>query len=154
MLQVTGKVANCQLIIDVGLQPFLPKAQPVQSVPAPLAFRVELCKALIDTGAQLTCVTIKAVLTYGLSYFGKTMVRSARDERPHRVYLFYLGINCETNVVFDDVETTRSYYLLSQVQQAIQIPDNSQFDVIIGMNILSRCDFSITRHGDFTLTLP
>lgn len=153
MWQVKQKALNDQIIIDVGLLPFLPESQPVQSTSEPISLNVEASRALIDTGAQLTCITKTAILKHGLNQIGVKEIAGVGGQNLHRVVLFHLGVNCESANQFDE-QGQKNLFIFPEPQLAVEIPDNSEFDVIIGMNILGRCQWSYEKSSGFILNLP
>lgn len=155
MLLVKGKIANNQALLRIGLQRFNPVPPPVQSVSMPLTLEMREYWALIDTGAQLTCVTEKAARECGLRPYGRQHISGVGGLRAHRTFLFGLGFWCESEPkqLLDESEIGSSYYGLPEAEEAVEIPDNNVFDVIIGMNTLGKFDLTFRRTGDFTLQL-
>ena len=152
MWRISGNADNRRPLVQVGLLKFLPNPGPLNSGTQPLAMPVVRYRALIDTGAQMTCVTAKAIHENGLICTGRRDVFSGRGESRHKVYDFYLGLECES--VDGRGQSTPTVYQLPEPQRAINIPDNAHFDLILGMNILGKCDFRIDRNGQFVIEIP
>ena len=151
MWRISGKLENDQAIIKVGLQRFLPRPDAVQAAPATLEIPVAECRALIDTGATLTVITRSAIRNYGLQHFGLTQVLTGDGIGTHKRYIFHLGLVCE--YLDRSGRSNETFYQIPEPQDAVDMPDNGSFDIIIGMNILKKCDFHMDRFGKFTITI-
>jgi len=148
MWRITGSVIGGQGIIRVGLQKFLPYIPGVERIPTPVTFPVAGgYRALIDTGAQMTCITNRAILENGLQCVGRQQIVGVNGPDSHGVYCFHIGFECEAT---DRFSTARTYYQWEEPQIAVDLPDNGMFDVIIGMNILGRGDLRFSRDGTFS----
>jgi hypothetical protein len=63
----------------------------------------------------------------------------------------YLGFFPQTNVSDTDAS---GIHILDEPLLAVEIPDNQWFEVIIGRDVLTQCDFSMKRGGSFKLVVP
>ena len=144
MWRITGNVINGQGITRVGIQKFLPRIPGVQPVSQPVAFPVAGgYRALIDTGAQLTAITHKAIAETGLQRIGRRDIIGVNGPDSHAVYCFHIGFECEG-------ASGPTYFQWEEPQIAVDLPDNGIFDVIIGMNILGQGDLRFSRDGTFS----
>jgi len=155
MLLAKGKVSNLQAILRVGLQRFDHTSSPVQSVSTARSLNIREYRALVDTGAQLTCITRKAAQDSKLVSYGKTLISGVGGLNAHRTFLFHIGFWCENaqGRADDDGNVDLTYFGLPEAEEAVEIPDNASFDVIIGMNILGKFDLNFSRTGEFVLKI-
>lgn len=104
--------------------------------------------ALIDTGATRTCITERVIARFSLRPVTKLLVASATSppER-RRAYEFSLGLFC-TN----ETETigNQSLYTLGRTFVAPVFKDNGNFDVLLGMDLLSQGRLVFEIGGDFS----
>ncbi|MDX2143686.1 MAG: hypothetical protein SFV19_10050 [Rhodospirillaceae bacterium] len=152
MWEVSGTIVNDQAIVRVGLREFLPQAPAVQPVFVPAQYQVASYLGLVDRGAQMSAISHNAVSQLGLTSHGKLDVTGAGGTWPHRRYWFYLGFFCKPLGRPHD-ENGETYFQLALPQDAIAIESNAGFDVIVGMDILKRCDMNFSRSGEFTITI-
>lgn len=113
---------------------------PAGPIPATVPFYG--CKAIWDTGASGTVITLKAVTSTGLKPIGMTMTRGVHGEKMANVYLASLRL--PNNVVFHSLRVT----------EGDLGPD---VDVLIGMDVISMGDFAVTNHEGkttFSFRLP
>lgn len=149
---ISGRLDNRRAIIDVGLQPTLVATSPVSPDTVATKIDIKPLRGLIDTGAQITCVTPAAAHSVGLVPRGKRMLGNVHNIVPHNSYSFVLGVWYEIDNG-DPENATRGYYGFDPVL-GCDFKDNSDFDVLIGMDIISQGDFSSKRSGDFEWMLP
>lgn len=99
--------------------------------------------ALVDTGSTTSGVTQRVAKDLGLAKRGKRPLGSAQGQGQAERYLFRIGIPLPTAgpsfpYVFEDVI-------------GFELADSFQFDALVGMDILSRCDFMMDRQGRCSL---
>lgn len=92
--------------------------------------------AIWDTGASATAISQKVVETCGLAPTGMTMVQTAAGLEPAETYVINIGL--PNNVGFAMVQVTKA-----------NLGDSN--DVLIGMDIISQGDFSITNKDGNTV---
>jgi hypothetical protein len=149
MPQARGWLVNNQAILDVGLQSFVPDYATVADG-APIHIPIIAYRGLIDTGAQRTCISYKAIHENGLQAQGRKMIHSVGGARTHKTYLVHVGFWYEGNNDLDS-EPLRSYFGMPDALEVIDIFNNHSFDLIIGMDILSRCELTFRKSGEFIL---
>lgn len=105
--------------------------------------------ALIDTGATRTCITQRVVARFGLVAVTKLLVASATSapER-RRAYSFSLGLFPSHAAAPDQ----RSLYVIGREFVAPIFADNGNFDVLIGMDLLSQGRLVFEAGGDFSFS--
>lgn len=100
--------------------------------------------ALVDTGSTTSGITPRVANGLDLRKRGKRPIGSAQGEGQAERYLFRIGVRPMSPgpafpFVFDDVI-------------GFELSDAFQFDALIGMDVLNRCDFAISRRGGCALT--
>ena len=99
--------------------------------------------ALADTGSTTSGIVPRVARSLGLSKRGKRPIGSAQGEGQAERYLFRIGIPLGSEApsfpyVFDDVI-------------GFELAETFQFDALVGMDVLRRCDFVISRDGSYSL---
>jgi len=70
----------------------------------------------------------------------------------HTAYVFVLGVWYEIDEG-QSQNRTRGYYGFDPIM-GCDFKDNEDFDVLIGMDLIGRGNFSTTRDGEFLWDLP
>ncbi|BBB13835.1 hypothetical protein [Sphingopyxis sp. FD7] len=101
-------------------------------------------RALIDTGATSSGVGPTIVTQLGLRSYGKRPLGSATDERMMPYYFFRLGFlgYRDANGM---IETHAFPYVIGECD-GFGWPMARHFDVIIGMDVLGKCRFTVDRN--------
>lgn len=149
---IKGRLDNRRAIVDVGLQPSTVLIEGVAPVAVPPVLHINPLRGLIDTGAQVTCVTRLAAARVGLVPRGKKRLGNVSNIETHTAYSFVLGV-WYTVDGGDSMNETKSYYGFDPIL-GCDFKDNADFDVLIGMDIIERGDFRTTRDGFFEWELP
>lgn len=100
-------------------------------------------RALVDTGATKSAITARIIAELGLSAIEKRPIMVATEQRLVNFYLFRVGLygaqpGSALPYVFDESD-------------GFQISQSHDFEVLLGMDILRHCDFSMTRGGSWQL---
>lgn len=151
MLVARGTLENRQAIVSVGVQRFIPTATAVAPDQKPIVAPIDVYRALLDTGAQRTCLTHKAIAEQKLVRHGKRFIKNVHSEALHSLFFVNLGVWC--NGVTEHFDEVKSYYALPDAVEVINIADNDRFDAIIGMDVLRQFDLNFEREGFFELRL-
>jgi predicted aspartyl protease len=104
-------------------------------VPEPPPPKMELFDAIWDTGASCSVITQKVVDALGLKPIGITRSRHAQGETDTEVFL--ISLRFPQSIGFPTLRVTRGI-----------LGDHLQ--VLIGMDVISRGDLSITNHDGAT----
>lgn len=153
MLVARGHTQNRQAIVKIGFQPLVPAALDVQPSTSSFNIPVHEYRALIDTGAQRTCLCRKVIADEGLQFHSKRPIQNVHGVERHYLYWVHVGFVCERLISEDDPEGDQTYFGLPEPIEVIDIADNYWFDAIIGMDLISRCDLNITKDGAFALRI-
>lgn len=154
MLAVRGRLDNRQAIISVGVQRFTIDYSSVLPTTATTYMPIASYRALIDTGAQRTCLSYRAIANEKLVRHGKRFIKNVHDEHVHSLFMVKFGLWCNDSNDDQDRENGRSYYGLPDPIEVINIADNDRFDAIVGMDILEKFDCHFYKHGEFSIELP
>ncbi|BAV65209.1 pepsin/retropepsin-like aspartic protease family protein [Sphingobium cloacae] len=153
MLVARGRIENRQAIVRIGFQPFALEAMDLRPASATLEIPVHEYRALIDTGAQRTCLSKSVIAQENLKAHGKLPIQNVHGIKRHYLYLVQIGFFCERVVSLNDTLGQSTYYGTPNPTEIIDIADNHRFDAIIGMDFLSLFGFQIERDGSFSIRL-
>lgn len=103
---------------------------------------------MIDTGATKTCVTRTAVEQMGLQPFTRVLVATPNGLERRKAYAFQVGFLDEGDRT---IGAARAPYVFPDPVTGADFVKNSNFDVLIGMDILSRGRL-VFEHGQFEFT--
>ncbi|MDX2073493.1 MAG: aspartyl protease family protein [Alphaproteobacteria bacterium] len=129
---LTGVLNNSlQAIIDVAVAPTSGQAHA----------KLQNFRALIDTGANRTCITAHVVQALSLSPIGKLPMRSASHTIDTNIYMVDLGLP------FGGIMR------LDKGKEVMECCDNSEFEIIIGMDIISQGTLTVSPDNRFIFCL-
>lgn len=152
MVQTTGRLSDGKPIIDVVIVDSVGQSVdplPYHSIPT---IPVRPFRALIDTGASISCVCKHVAISMNLRPYGRIPMIGSTGQSYHRTFIITLGLMCGGN---DSIETGAAPSSLFQIEpgEVAEIENNSWFDLIIGTDILTRFTFTLHKGGDFKLDL-
>lgn len=101
---------------------------------------------LLDTGATTSWISPRVIAELELVELMKERVSFAMSEETASVYLFRVGL-------FGDAARTGLPYVFAEVR-GFRLRQRSDFDVIIGMDLLSQGNFALSSSGKWTLEFP
>ena len=151
MLVARGKLENRQAIVEIGFQAFALELTSVEPSSSAKAIQIQGYGALVDTGAQRTCLSRTVISNENLKKHGKRFIQNVHSDAVH--YLYWANLGFWANGTADDMRETRTYFALPTATEVIDIAPNTKFDPIIGMDVLQRFDFRFERSGDFEIRL-
>ncbi len=144
---IWGEHNNSQIFLDVAIVPVTSNSQRAELPPR---FR-----ALLDTGAQLTCITSAVATKMGLSSIGMIPIQGASGVQSHNSYLFQVGLFRDILVAGND-ENLVSQRKLSTLNKDITGAEfNSmagEFDVLLGMDVISTGSLKVEGNGTFSFS--
>jgi hypothetical protein len=152
MPDIRGTHDGSQVFLPVLLQPIYPKVTRPDSFSMSDPVRLEYLRGLIDTGAQRTSITPQAAKKLGLTPTGQVRIQGVGGAKPHLLYLFKLGfVDLRKNEIGSIAP--HSFF----VEKIIEGPEfdcgpEPYFDILIGMDLLSVCDLTIKRDGNFLIS--
>ena len=107
--------------------------------------------ALLDTGATVSGIGPRVIAGLGLKSYAKNRLGSATEERFVDCYLFRLGLFSTEQVALEQLGPGDLPFIFGDLD-GFSWSRIADFDVILGMDVLSRCDLDISRAGRCTLT--
>ncbi|MBQ0112126.1 MAG: retroviral-like aspartic protease family protein [Bacteroidales bacterium] len=90
------------------------------------------CKALVDSGAESCLISSNAANEIGLQVVGESNMRGCTGRAKAKIYNASLSFSDTFN--FNNIDFFES-----------QVFDNTNFDIVIGMSVLSQCSFSYNK---------
>jgi hypothetical protein len=103
--------------------------------------------ALIDTGAQTTCITRAAAIRVGLLSTGKTPIAGVGGVTYHDTYIFHVGFPAGAQATAPRLDV---------FPQLIQGPElamtGAPFDVLLGMDIIGMGSLAVEGSGTFSFS--
>jgi hypothetical protein len=102
--------------------------------------------ALVDTGATTSGIASTVVKELGLVSHTKKLLKSAHGEGHVAYFIFRIGLFPDT----DGHEVESAFPTLPFIfpeSEGFVCSAGNEYQAILGMDILSQCDFSIDRHG-------
>ena len=108
--------------------------------------------ALVDTGATSTGITKAVVKQVGLSQIGQSPVRSVSGVQTHNRYRFQIGLPSGISINKDGTGILRTFYMIYRDIEGIEFFDHDDFDVLLGMDILSIGSLKVEGNGTFSFS--
>lgn len=149
MRLLRGRLESGRIRIRVGIRPFQ-AFEPVDAVSSTFNLHFHEFTALVDTGAQRTCVTERVVQTVGLKRKGRVEIWNIKRSEMHWTYLFHVGIWPEPK---DEYAPSSVFGIGSEIE-GIDVGNNRFFDVLLGMDIISQGSLHLECDGTFTMAFP
>lgn len=152
MPDIVGQHNSSQVFVSVVLLPvdrFEDTLDPQRLSRAP---NLQVLRALIDTGAQVTSITSKAARKLKLEPSGLVGIQGVGGPSYHHSYIFKLG--------FVDIRQSELGYqspTFHLLDKEIEGPEfdcgvDADFDVLLGMDVLSIGTLTISSNGRFKFT--
>ena len=110
--------------------------------PDPTNFDSVRGNALIDTGATVSGIGPRIINELGLHSYGKKPLGSATEERMVEYYLFRLGFPPHSGP-----NEQPEWPHIFERTDGFSWARPTEFDVILGMDVLLECDLRVNRHG-------
>ncbi len=108
------------------------------------AVRQVTARALIDTGATKSGIAPRIITELGLDPLENRPLMVATELRLVKFYLFRIGLYSN--------QSDRQLPFVFDESDGFQIGAAHDFEVLLGMDILRQCDFSLTRAGHWHLS--
>jgi hypothetical protein len=99
-------------------------------------------RALVDTGSTTSGITRRVADELGLIGRGKRPIGSAQGEGQAERYLFRIGLSPDRH---DDPAPAFPFVFDEVI--GFELANSFQFEALLGMDILGRCDFTMHREG-------
>lgn len=101
-------------------------------------------RALLDTGATTSGIAERIATGLALRPIGKRPLGSARGEMQVERYIFRIG--------FEAADETPAFPFVFDEVIGFELANSPTFDALIGMDILSQCDFQMSRDRSWRLS--
>lgn len=150
MALVSGLLTAGKPLVEITLADATPAPAELLPQTSPSSFRIKPYRALLDTGADITCLCDHVVAECRLRPYGFERMIGALGPSLHQTYIVCIEILCGDQS--DPSAADRGLFQLEPLEAAV-IRDNQWFDLIIGTDVLSKHEFTLTRGGGFKLTL-
>jgi hypothetical protein len=98
--------------------------------------------ALLDTGSSVSGVALRVAQSLGLIRLGKRPLTSAQGEGQVERYAFRVGLRPDHLP-----STPPEFPFVFEEVIGIELTNAFEFDALLGMDILGRCDFNMDRSG-------
>jgi hypothetical protein len=110
---------------------------------------INFCRALIDTGAQSTCITQNAATQAGVAPIGKVPIRGVAGTAYHNNYVFQIAFplmsrHPDGGVIVDQIHT------LQDPIQGAEVDSGGKFDILLGMDVIGTGSLSVEGVGTFS----
>lgn len=102
--------------------------------------------ALMDTGSSVSGVAVGIAQSLQLVGLGKRPLKSAQGEGHVERYAFRVALSP------DQSQAGTAFPFVFEEVIGIELTNAFEFNALIGMDILSQCDFAAFRSGDCSLT--
>ncbi len=104
-------------------------------------------KALLDTGASSSGLAPNIISSLSLRSIGKNNLVVATELRSVDYYLFRIGLFQDK---FGDSQYDEFPFIFAETT-SFKITHKENFDMVLGMDVLSQCDFDMKRNGSWKL---
>lgn len=152
MLAARCRLERRQAIIEIGVRPFPLAIPDVNAGSTAATIPIASYRALIDTGAQRTCLTNSTIAKERLVRHGHKFIQNVHSEATHSLFMANIGIFAEDGLGDSLSEPSRTYFGIGEPVEVINIADNHGFEAILGMDVLERFSFKFGA-GEFELSL-
>jgi hypothetical protein len=136
MLQIEWRREQRRIVLPVAILPPAP-ASDLSGVQG---------RALVDTGSTTSGITKAVAAALGLVGRGKRPLGSAQGEGQAERYLFRVGLTPDRT----EDEVPAFPFIFEEVI-GFELANSFQFEALLGMDILGRCDFAMRRDGTCSL---
>ena len=106
--------------------------------------RFHRLNALLDTGATMSGLRREIADLLSLPRQGKMVITTPSGDHATRLYRVRIGL----------YPSGEHPYVLPDAYLAIQCSPGEAFDMLIGMDVIGRCDLQILSNGSGTLSFP
>ena len=119
--------------------------------PTERPFSLHVFSGLVDTGAQATCITSAAAEKVGLTPIGKVPIMGVSGLSYHNNYLFKIGFALG-QLGAAEIAAASVHIFDNPIQGAELNIGSSNFDVLLGMDIISSGSLKIDGDGSFSFS--
>lgn len=145
-----GSHNNSQIFLDVAILP----ADFSQQIPEAidLTKSPSVFKALVDTGAQSTCITKSVAEQVNLTPIGKVPVQGVSGIQYHNNYMFMIGLPDNLPAKDKKLHNDRQLFMYKELEGVELKSPSKDFQILLGMDIISIGSLKIEGNGTFSFS--
>lgn len=143
MRYIRGRLEDNRIRIKVGIRAFDP--DPL----APPSFAHHEFSALVDTGARRTAISQNVIDRAGLVRRSKIPVGNVKRTEDHYTYFFYVAVWPDSA----DGSPSAPFGIGDEIM-GIDGGDSRFYDVLLGMDIITRGSLRLEHDGTFEMAFP
>lgn len=140
MPYVRGPLQNNRIILKVGIRAFDDDPYGHQN------FTFHEFNALADTGASRTAISQNVIDRVGLKPTGQIQVGNVKRTEMHSTFMFYVGIWPQA-----ESDIPSGFFGIGEAIMGIDGGDSRYYDVLLGMDIITRGKLSTDFNREFCL---
>lgn len=151
MPDIVGPHNGSQVFTPVILLP-VERFDRISSDLLSLPLKFQILSALIDTGAQGTCLTANAARKLDLDPSGIVPIQGVGGTSFHNVYIFKVGfVDLRKDELGNEVPT---FHLVEREIEGAEFDCGpmADFDVLLGMDVLSIGTLTVSNNRNFRFT--
>ena len=149
---IWGKHDGSQVLLSVAIFDDGVVSRFASAAGKPETVAMHVFNALVDTGAQGTCITSAAAEKVGLAPIGKVAIRGVSGLNFHNNYLFKVGFAFGAVGERREVRLGSLHIVNTPIQGAELNIQDSGFDVLLGMDIIGIGSLKIDGDGSFSFS--
>jgi hypothetical protein len=149
---IWGQHNKSQLFPDVAVIPAASLATLIQPAAGQQPPSIQTFRALIDTGAQGTCITATVAKAIGLIPLGKKSVIGVSGVQSHNYYLFNVGFLIGGPVGPNKTMAGQIHLFATPIQGVELAIAGGNFDVLLGMDIIGSGSLAVEGSGTFSFS--
>ena len=146
---IWGTHNKSQVFIPVAILPVPPGATAPQTPPTGSLFAFN---ALIDTGAQSTCISPQVAAAVGLQPLGKTQIFGVSGVQFHNYYMFFVGFPLGQYTPGTQQFQGRLHVFNNAIQGAELAIGQGGFDVLLGMDVIGMGSLAVEGSGTYSFS--
>jgi hypothetical protein len=145
MPMISDRHDGRSLLLDVVVLPHQPSSSQSTSDFTQPVLSMHSCRALIDTGSVVTCITDNIIAALSLRPYGLKQMGNVYSIANHKTFLVKLGFPVQ-----DNGQQRHGLHILPKTVVAPQIRSMDHFDVLIGMDVIGLGDLNVMQTGRFS----
>jgi len=146
---IWGTHNKSQVFIPVAILP-VPSGATAPQVP--LTSNIFIFNALVDTGAQSTCISPRVAATVGLQPLGRMQIFGVSGAQYHNYYLFYVGFPLGALSHGAQQYQGRVDVFHDAIQGAELAIGQGGFDVLLGMDVIGMGSLAVEGSGTYSFS--
>lgn len=150
---IWGRHNRSQIFLEVAVLPADLVSNIFANPSAGESANISMFRALIDTGAQTTCITKHAADTVGLKPIGRVPVIGVSGQKYHNNYLFHVAFVRVTQQLDDPATVQGNMHIFNKPIQGAELEfQGRDFDVLLGMDVIGFGSLAVEGNGTFSFS--